>query len=144
MNQKIKKFISIIMSIITMLTLLVGTQVFATAKRETIKVAKNQVWNKRPAVSRTCKYSDLRVRTYAVYPTDGRKDTFSCIQVTARNTSGVRIVQNEYYKIYETKSSTPTSMKIREGYLNTKSVVFAFRGNSTYSAAYADVKYNAR
>jgi hypothetical protein len=137
-----KKRISII-SIAIFLVLMMGTQVFATSKRETLTLGKNQVWNTTSAISRSGYYNDITARLYAVYPTNGGGDNFTKIQFKAENSSGVNILSASYYVLYESATSE-SSYLIKNGYLNTQNVKFSFRGNNASYAATCDVSYNSR
>lgn len=123
--------------------LVIGTtvNVMAESRRETITVSANQVWNVRSAITRTRNYSSVYARCYSVYPTNGGEDNYTRVQVVVKNSDGKNI--SDIVTLYET-ASTSEEFRIKEGYLSTKKIKFAFRGNNPKYGARADVSYNGR
>ena len=136
-----KKKLTVIISVIMMICLLAGTQVFASDTRENIYVGANKSWKICKSVSRSAKYYDAYARAFAVYPTDGGTDNYQYLQVALTNTRGTLITNSEYTLLKE-YNTTSTSIRIKNGYLATTSVIFKFRGNSPNCDAFAYVQYN--
>lgn len=105
--------------------------------RKSIRIPANQEWTTAGSESRSGNYSYVSAENHSVYPESGT-DLFSTIQCKVTNSSGTRVCANEVYYLSETGGSV--NIYMREGYLNTTTVYFKFRGNSS-SAAYAVVSY---
>ncbi len=134
-----KKIISIV---VLALVLITSVPVFAALESDvTISLGSDYSWNKRQALTRSGSYNDVTARCHSVYPSSGN-DNFEKIRVCIENTAGTRIMDSSYVTLNETSSSS-TSIPIKQGYLDTDSVVFKFCGN-TEKAASAVVSYNAR
>ena len=110
----------------------------AYAKTETVYLAVNQMWGERPAVTRSGAYSYAEARCNAVFPTNGGTDNMRYIQTHITTTGGLNLT--DVYTLDETTASD-TQMFIKDGYLNEKTIVFAFRGNTSQSAT-ANVSYD--
>lgn len=106
--------------------------------RQSIHIPSNQVWTTAGSETRTGAYSYVYARNHSVYPNSGT-DTFTTIQCKIENSSGTRVCSSNLYYLKETSNSN-TKISLREGYLNTQTVYFKFRGNSN-SSAYAIVSY---
>lgn len=109
----------------------------ALGKTETISLAKNQVWNTRPAVARSGNHGYVKAKCTAVYPASG-KDTYKSIQCTAVDSSGKSITTLSKYTLGEGKGYQ--SLYIKDGKLGIRAVKFKFRGNKKVPAK-ADVSY---
>jgi hypothetical protein len=107
---------------------------------QTIYLPPNQAWTTAGSGNRSGNFSFVIARTHAVYPVGGA-DHFTKCQCKITNTSGTTICKSSYYTLYETSGSY-THIPIKEGYLNTTTVKFKFRGN-TSDDAYANVSYSA-
>ena len=103
----------------------------------------NQIWSAASLENRTGNYSYVQVGCDSVYPTSGT-DNFTKIQARiCRNNSGtLQLLMNKSY-IVLTEGAGLSKIYIKEGYLNTTTVHFQFRGNSS-SAAEAVVDYYAK
>ncbi|WP_273327459.1 hypothetical protein [Vallitalea guaymasensis] len=120
-------------SIVTIFALLLSTNILAA--RDTIYLQSSQKWKSTSAVSRTGQYTYGYAKCYSVYPSSG-KDTFKKIQTHIK--SGSTEISDTYTL---NEGSSKTSVVIKEGYLDKKSIVFEFRGNHPDYSAYADVEY---
>ena len=134
-----KKIVSVV-SMVLLLCMVFSTNLYASEfARETITLGKNQTWNIRQVVPRTMKYSVAYTRCYAVYPLDGGSDTFTKIKAQLRTSDKSTVISNTI-TLYETFTDI-TPITIKEGYLNSSSIRFAFSGNNPDYAANADVYY---
>lgn len=125
--------------------MLVGICVFASAFNSLagysdIYILPNQAWTGdfENTDSRSTAYSTVHAKLNTVYPESGT-DFFTKIQV--RVTNGYGLVISDIYTLTEGKDVS--AIPIKEGYLDTTFVGFAFRGNSSASA-YASVYYSGR
>ncbi len=133
-------FIKAIVTLMTLASIATMGCVHAYAKTTTVTVDVDQIWTDLDSISRSGKYSYLVMRNIAVYPSSGVEDNFRYIQGNAKNSSGTQICN--IVKLDE-QSTKATEVPIYEGYLNTSSVIFRFRGNSPNYGAHAEVVYNA-
>lgn len=138
--MKMKKLTKgvVVFSILAAMTLQMTA--FASTGTTTLTLPVNQKWVSVSA-TRTGSFNDLHARCYSVYPTNGGKDDFKKIQARAVNSSGTVIANTVTLK--ETATG-PTSMAIKNGYLNLTSFKFQFRGNDPELAAKAEVYYSGR
>lgn len=72
---------------------------------------------------------------------DGGVDNFTRVQVQVTSLSGSTM--SNVITLSELASSS-TSIKLKEGTLGTRNVLFKFRGNNPSHSAWADVFYSAR
>lgn len=110
------------------------------ASNQVISLPANQVWTTAGSDARSGAYSYVNVRNHSVYPASGN-DSFSVIQCKITTSSGTLLCNDSYYRLDEGDSGY-TRIDIREGYLNTETVYFKFRGNTDKSAK-AVVSYYA-
>lgn len=86
-------------------------------------------------------YSHVEAQCFAVYPAvAGGADNLRYIQVHATTEGGTNITG---ITTLDERASAPSSLTLKDGYLNESTVVFEFRGG-TSAAAYADVAYDAK
>lgn len=112
----------------------------AASYNQVISLPANQAWTTAGSDDRSGAYSYVKVRNHSVYPASGN-DSFSKIQCKITTSSGTLLCNDSYYKLDEGDSGY-TQIDIREGYLNTETVYFKFRGNTDKSAK-AVVSYYA-
>lgn len=112
----------------------------AASYNQVISLPANQVWMTAGNDDRSGAYSYVKAQNHSVYPTSG-DDTFSVIQCKITDSSGTLLCSSSSYKLEEGTGSY-TKIYIREGYLDTDTVYFKFRGNKDYSAK-AVVSYYA-
>lgn len=106
-----------------------------------IYLSVNQYWMTQPAVQRSGAYSYVEAQCLAVHPAvAGGADNLRYIQAHATTEGGTNITG---ITTLDERDSSPSSLTLKEGYLNVSTVVFEFRG-STSAAAYADVTYDAK
>lgn len=110
------------------------------ASNKVITLPENQVWMTAGSDARSGAYSYVKVRNHSVYPTSGA-DFFGVIQCKITTANGTLLCNSSYYKLDEGDDDY-TTIYIREGYLNTETVYFKFRGNTEYGAK-AVVSYYA-
>jgi hypothetical protein len=92
-------------------------------------------------LSRSGAYSHVEAQCFAVYPAvAGGADNLRYIQVHATTEGGTNITG---ITTLDERASAPSSLTLKDGYLNESTVVFEFRGG-TSAAAYADVAYDAK
>ncbi len=135
MRMKVHKIISTVLVV----AMLLGNEVFAASRRETVWVGRDQAWHYRPNIARGRTSNSLHARAYSVYP-NGGLDTFQKIDVrgyTGATPITRTVVLNE---VNPNVSSIPIDPEFWK--LNT--VRFAFSGHDPEYAAYADVFYEAR
>lgn len=111
--------------------------IFAASNQQ-ISLPKNQAWMTAGSETRTGNFSYARAGCDAVYPETGN-DNFSKIQVRLKNSNG-SVISKESYTVL-TEGNGTEKIYLKEGYMNTSSVTFQFRGNSS-SSAKAIVDYN--
>ncbi len=109
------------------------------AYNQVISLPANQVWMTAGNDDRSGAYSYVKVKNHSVYPASGN-DSFSVIQCKITTSNGTLLCNNSYYRLEE--GDGYTQIDIREGYLNTETVYFKFRGNADKSAK-AVVSYYA-
>ena len=126
----------------TLLCLCCAFALCATASaRARIYLSVNQYWMAQPAVTRSGAYSHVEAQCFAVYPAvAGGADNLRYIQVHATTEGGTNITG---ITTLDERASAPSSLTLKDGYLNESTVVFEFRGG-TSAAAYADVAYDAK
>lgn len=135
MNNTLKKIVSaIVIAVMIVLTLVPS---FA-ASYVTIQLASNRYWTKGYGESHDPSYSTCGAMCHSVSPYSGT-DHFHTIQCRVTNTYNETISTSGSYSLSEGASSYQ-EIKIKEGYLNTNTVYFQFRGNSN-SQAIAEVSY---
>lgn len=126
---------------ILMLSMLLGTIVFAESSRtETISLAKNSVWNVRNELRRSGTYYTVEANCYAVFPVDNSTDTFT--KIKAQVVTAYQSAMTDVYTLNETSGTV--DMTIKDGMLNHTSVYFRFCGNDPNYAAYSYVYYSAK
>ncbi|SEN56741.1 hypothetical protein SAMN04488134_101374 [Amphibacillus marinus] len=133
-----KKTMFKILSVLFFCSLVFGSNVFAA--RETLNLPSRQSWVDK-AATRSGTYNDVRARLYSVYPPNGGTDNFTRIQVVVATPGNLHITDT--VTLNETATSN-TSIKLRNGTLNNRSIKFRFRGNNPDYAAKADVEWQGR
>lgn len=135
MKNSFKNLVSaIVVAVMIVLTLVPS---FA-ASYVTIHLASNQYWTKGYGESHDPNYSLCGAMCHSVSPYSG-SDNFHIMQCRVTNTYGDTISVLDSYSLSEGASSY-LKIRIKEGYLNTNTVYFQFRGNSN-SQAIAVVSY---
>lgn len=103
-----------------------------SVSEQLIYLPANQIWTKGYGVSHNIAYSYAGAKCHSVYPISG-VDDFKRIQCRLSNTLDEVITYASYYVIVEGDSNY-TAMRIKEGMLDTQTVFFKFRGNSSAQA----------
>ena len=131
MNNTLKKIVSAIVVAVMIVPSFAASYV-------TIHLASNRYWTKGYGASHDPNYSTCGAMCHSVSPYSGT-DYFHTIQCRVTNTYNETISTSGSYLLSEGASSYQ-EIKIKEGYLNTNTVYFQFRGNSN-SQAIAEVSY---
>lgn len=105
--------------------------VFA-ASNKLIYLSPNQFWTSGYGEAHDPDYIRCGARCHSVYPYSG-SDLFSNIQCKVTNTYDEVITTRSTYTLNEGASGY-TSIYLMDGYLNTTTVYFHFRGNSSAQA----------
>ncbi|MCD7727431.1 MAG: hypothetical protein LUH57_03685 [Ruminococcus sp.] len=124
---------------IMLVGMFVGVSSSATYQRETFRVQTGQVWNTRPALTRTQKYSYVRVKVNAVYPVLEVKDNYKYVQVRVINENGKAITSTCTLE----EGTGGQRIDIKEGCLDASDIRFQYRGNDADLAADVDAISNA-
>ena len=135
--MKRKILVTGVITFLMMATMLMST--FAAIDKN-ITIPSNQAWTSGSSEARTGNYSNVKVKCNSVYPESGT-DNFSKIQTRITNSSGTLIMNTEYTTL--TEGNDYSYIAIKQGYLNTTTVRFQFRGNTSKSAK-AVVSFSAR
>lgn len=132
--KNLKKFFSILI----VLFVLLGTQIYAATA--VVRLPSNQVKKFAGTDTRSGKYSYTLAELYSVYPTTGGEDNFRYCQTALYDSTGSTQISN--WTVLDEQDGDTTNVYIKEGYLDTSTVKFAFRGNSAKYGAYAYVFYS--
>lgn len=121
-----------VMAMCAMMAMSVGA-----ASNVVVYLPANQLWSGSYSVSRSGAYGYVSAECNSVYPLSG-SDNFTQIQVTVVSNNNTTIMDGGYTVLKE--GAGMYRLRIKDGYLNLKTVYFKFRGNSS-SAANAVVSY---
>ncbi len=110
----------------------------STVYTHDIDIPANMVWTKIYGAERSKDNKEVMARCNSVEPVSGWWDNFTKIRCRVVNGMKEPITEKTEYVLEEGKGYV--SMELLNGYLNTYSVSFQFRGNSS-SAAIANVSY---
>lgn len=121
-----------VMAMCAMMAMSVGA-----ASNVVVYLPANQLWSGSYSVSRSGAYGYVSVECNSVYPLSG-EDNFTQIQACVVSNSNMLLMDDPFVRL--TEGAGMTQIKIKEGYLNYKTVYFKFRGNSS-SAANTVVSY---
>lgn len=133
-----KRWISIM--VVSVMFILNTVSTFA-ANNVSVYLPANQVWTASLLDQRSGAYNNVMMKLDSVYPTGNATDNYQKIQARIRNSDGDIIMNSSYVTLSETENTQ--YIPIKNGYLNTETVFFQFRGN-TSAAANAVVDYDAR
>lgn len=98
----------------------------------TIYLAANQYWSKGYGAAHNTNYYFCGAKCHSVAPYSG-VDLFRRVQCKVANTYGETIGDEDVYTLVEGATDF-TEIKIKDGKLNTPTVYFHFRGNSSEQA----------
>lgn len=123
------KFVKVVVTVLVLAVVLsVSFLPILAAAYQVIYLPTNQYWTSGYGEAHDTRYSYAGARCHSVYPYNGT-DLFTKIQCSLRNTHDEIISTSETYTLYESSNSY-SQIRIAEGYLDTSTVYFKFRGNS--------------
>lgn len=123
------KFVKVVVTVLVLAVVLsVSFLPMLAAAYQVIYLPTNRYWTSGYGEAHDTRYSYAGARCHSVYPYSGI-DNYEKIQCSLRNTYDEVISESTYYTLKETSNSY-TQIRIAEGYLDTSTVYFKFRGNS--------------
>lgn len=127
------KFVKVVVTVLVLAVVLsVSFLPILAAANQVIYLPTNQYWTSGYGEAHDTRYSYAGARCHSVYPFNDT-DFFTSIQCSLRNTYDEIISTSETYTLYES-SYGYSQIRIAEGYLDTSTVYFKFRGSSNYQA----------
>ena len=117
--------------VVLVMLLMVSAPAYA-ASYQVLHLEQGQIWTRGYGEIHNTAYIRCGAMCHSVYPYTG-SDSYSRIQCKVTNTYREVIVTAPYYVLHEGASSY-TAMHLKDGYLNTSTVYFHFRSNSSEQA----------
>ena len=140
MRNTIKK---IFVGMLTMAVMFIMSSACYAGTRDymqTISLPSNQAWTTAGSGHRSGNFTFVIARTHSVFPNSGVDNLYQC-QCKITDTSGTRVCEDNYHVLDEMDSGY-THIPMREGYADTKDILFKFRSDNNNSAN-AVVSYSA-
>ena len=124
--------------VVTVLLAVTAMPIYATTSNKVLYLQSNQYWTQGFGEAHDINYYYCGARCHSVYPPSGT-DTYTRIDCKVTNTYNVVVTVAPYYTLNESASGY-SYLQIKNGYLGTATVYFAFRGH-TNADAYAVVSF---
>lgn len=146
MRKNIKGIITRLAASIAFIGMIGTTNVYAKNYEKVIDLPTNQKEVQMDPCERSGKYNYCTAKCYNVYDKNDVTKNFRYIRVKVygKNNNGNLANITKDTEVTLEKGKSPTQIVIKEGWLNSKNIVFAFYGNNPAYAARADVMYNPK
>lgn len=142
--MNLKKIKKIVVNGLIAAIIFIPTLGNAATIEQNVHLLSGQLPSTSSAMSRTMKYSYVKVRCDSVYPPRGSGivDTYTKMQCSVRSGYTLKGIGKLNAEVLSENDSNFSDLYISEGYLNVDSVVLYFMGNDPDREAYANVAYD--